>query len=480
LRALDPLAAEVSRVYGRPEDEEPTWPLEREATTGELLTSPASQTQTHLALASRAQPVGVRALARHANKPNLPYRPTADCPPLARTEVTATITTAVSPDCGFATLSGFLNATAQGLTVGMYDFTSAPILSLFKADAHDLQMVLDNPAPNDTRDQTDWQTVQDLDSSLGANAKIVRALTRSDPFVDVWSFPYAYHIKVIVRDGTAFWLSSGNLNNSNEPAPGHAKTKEDRDWHVVVEHPGLTGVFAAYLDFDYTTAQDHQNPDPDEIQRAIDDAHAKRQQQADPAGHRVHSEMGIAAAPAPAPPVGPQRFENLQLAITPLLTPDTLTPGGDDGQYLSQVLTLIQNATHSIYIQLQYIEASKGGDAYSSLLEALARRIADGLDVRLIVSADYAEKWGEKMKDGDSVDLTANIRTQPSVHNKGFVVDSKIVIVSSQNFSPAGVTQNRDAGVLMESQDIAGYFAPIFAADWDRSRDLTVRAAAAR
>jgi hypothetical protein len=41
------------------------------------------------------------------------------------------------------------------------------------------------------------------------------------------------------------------------------------------------------------------------------------------------------------------------------------------------------------------------------------------------------------MKD-EGVDLTANIHTYPNVHNKGFVIDGKTVVVSSQNFSPAG------------------------------------------
>jgi hypothetical protein len=40
------------------------------------------------------------------------------------------------------------------------------------------------------------------------------ALTRTDPDATAWIFPTAYHIKVAVRDRTAFWLSSGNWNNS--------------------------------------------------------------------------------------------------------------------------------------------------------------------------------------------------------------------------------------------------------------------------
>src|SRR5215831_8327930 len=49
LRAADPLAAEISQTYRRPEQAEPEWPLERELPSGELLTSPNSETQKKLA-----------------------------------------------------------------------------------------------------------------------------------------------------------------------------------------------------------------------------------------------------------------------------------------------------------------------------------------------------------------------------------------------------------------------------------------------
>jgi phosphatidylserine/phosphatidylglycerophosphate/cardiolipin synthase-like enzyme len=150
--------------------------------------------------------------------------------------------------------------------------------------------------------------------------------------------------------------------------------------------------------------------------------------------------------------------------ITPLLTPDTL-PGSTSGQYLSNIIRLIKSAQEKLYIQLQYIESSKGSGPYDTLLQAIADRVRAGVDVRLIEDLRFGEKWAEKMK-SIGVDLTANIALQQSVHNKGFVVDSRIVVVSSQNFSPAGVQTNRDAGLIIENQKIAQYFEQVFLSDW--------------
>jgi phosphatidylserine/phosphatidylglycerophosphate/cardiolipin synthase-like enzyme len=474
LRAIDPLAATISQTYRRPEQAEPEWPLEREVPSGELLTSVRSETKKKLAAQTNAQPISARTLAAHQHKPQLEYDPVG-CPPLEPIDVTARVTTAVSPDAGLVTLSKFLSGTNSSLIIGMYDFTSATILGDFKDDlagSKTLQMVLDDPAPNDTRDQTDWETVQDLKQALGGRAHTVWALTRSDHFAAQWLFPYAYHIKVIVRDNSAVWLSSGNLNNSNEPNPSHPPTKEDRDWHVIIEDANLARIFVSYLDFDYRTAAANQLSNQPAIEKAIEDARAKRARQANPTPPRQQKKTSKGRAGASSP-VPAKVFNDLTLRVTPLLTPDKLP--NKAGQYVSNIINLIKGAQSSIHIELQYIEASKGdGSPYDELLQTIADQVAANKDVKLIVNADYAEKWGEKMKD-EGVDLTANIRTFPNVHNKGFVIDGKTVVVSSQNFSPAGVSDNRDAGLILESQDIAQYFGPIFDADWSEARSLVVQ-----
>jgi phosphatidylserine/phosphatidylglycerophosphate/cardiolipin synthase-like enzyme len=329
-------------------------------------------------------------------------------------------------------------------------------------------MVLDNPAPNPTRDQTDSQTVSALESALKARAQLARALTKSDTFASAWMFPSAYHIKVIVRDTAALWLSSGNLNNSNLPDPATPPKTEDRDWHIVVEDPGLAGLFAAYLNQDFASAKAHQaaaapadgtapTAAAATLRDAIADASAKLAAETNPV---------IPRSPTPRAAVtAAQVFTNVAVKITPLLTPDTLPSDPNQGQYLATMVKLIGTARKSLYVQLQYIESSPTTGDYNQLLQAIAGRVAAGVDVRLIESLEYGEKWAEKMKAG-GVDLTANISLQPNVHNKGFVIDSNVVVVSSQNFSPEGVRLNRDAGLIIESAPIAQYFEKVFLSDW--------------
>lgn len=476
LRARDPASAELVQTYGRPEDKDPTWPYEREVPGGRLLDNAKSNTQKALQTHLAHQPATSEALRSQAAKQHVDYQPPRGVV-LGPVDTQATIIAHVSPDAGLATLQTFLRDTQKSLVVGMYDFTSGVILRTFEdvlVGKKTLQMVLDNPAPNPTRDQTDTQTVEQLDKALGSRAEIVRALDRPDVFASAWMFPYAYHIKVMVRDGNAVWLSSGNLNNSNQPDLSAPPKTEDRDWHVIIEEPKLAGLFLAFLNQDYASAKQYQAKAAASLplERAVADAEAKLADDANPPS------PATGTRPPKSRYVPAKTFSNVDVTITPLFTPDKLPGSASAGQYLTNILKLVNSAEKTLYIQLQYIEASSGSGNYDTLLRAIAGRVAAGVDVRLIESAEYGTKWVEKMK-AAGVDLTANIRLQSNVHNKGFVVDSTQVVVSSQNFSPAGVEENRDAGVILDSPEIAGYFEKIFLADWeDRTKPSVAPAAA--
>ena len=462
LRAHDPAAARLTQAFGRPEDVDPDWPLERELPSGRLLTDESSRHQQALERHAAHQPTVMKTMSAQLNRPQIPYVAPAG-PPLTPLQTTTTITAHVSPDAGFTQLSSFLDQTQKSLAIGMYDFTSGPILAAFKqvlTAPKTLQMVLDNPPLNGTANQSDSETVTELRNALGKRAAIARALTRGDHFAADWIFPAAYHIKVIVRDGTAIWLSSGNLNNSNQPDPAlPAPRTEDRDWHVIIEDQHLAKLFTAYLDQDYRSAAAHQaTPDP-VVTEALSVANAKLAAERNPAPAPIP-----AAARKTTSRFAPQIFKGITVTITPLLTPDPGPPPAA-GEYLTKMTALIRSARKTLYVQLQYIEASASAD-YQALLEAIANRVAAGVDVRLIESSEYGEKWAEKMKQV-GVDLTAHIALQGSVHNKGFVIDSSTVVVSSQNFSPEGVRQNRDAGVIIESPAVARYFEQVFLADWN-------------
>ena len=373
----------------------------------------------------------------------------------------------VSPDAGWPTLENFISGTRSHLKVSMYDFTSEHVLKLFetKLSGAKMQITLDDPPKNPTADQTDPQTVQALKGALAAKFASSWALVRSSPEADSWMFPTAYHIKVMVRDSDTVWLSSGNLNNSNQPeidpignprASDQKTAKQsDRDWHVVIESPELAKTFEAYLDNDFQQATLHA------ASKVLAATAAKKNPPTPKLSSLEQGVIGNFAFVAP-------KSINEQVTITPLLTPDT-------GVYQGAMLDLINSVQHSLYIQLQYIHpTSTSSDAkFTDLIDAVAAKINAGKDVRIILSQFQLPKGGLEALQAAGVNLN-NVKIQNKIHNKGFVFDHKKVVVSSMNWSGEGVLDNRDAGVIIDNATAAEYYEKIFLDDWNNHAEQKI------
>ncbi|MCC6316404.1 MAG: hypothetical protein IT361_01840 [Gemmatimonadaceae bacterium] len=459
LRQRDPAKHALMRSYSRSVDAEHDYPYERDVKTGKLV-------------AAQHPPVHA-ALAHQASKPEIAYTPASA--PLRAVSRRMTLLVCASPDAGFTVLQRFLVATRQRLTVGMYDFTSARLLdtvtSTLRGGRKQLTMVLDHPILDPVANQTDEDTIAAIHKASGS-ARTAWALSRPDPRATKWIFPYAYHIKVAVRDGAACWLSSGNWNVSNQPDLASKKTIDgslasaDRDWHVVMMDPGMARLFEAYLQHDFEVASAAQAPRNAAVQHSITVAtKALRKEQA-----AARAKPVVTTSKVPFTLGRPRTFTNVPLRLQPLLTPDH---GKQTSMYVENVLALIRSAKKTLYVQMQYINPSlKPEDKdFMLLIAGLRQALERHVDVRIICS-QYQEPHLEAMY---LQGLSGVLRIQQRVHNKGIVVDSRTVMVSSQNWSAAGTLRNRDAGVIIEHAGIARYFEAIFLQDWaSRSEPASV------
>jgi phosphatidylserine/phosphatidylglycerophosphate/cardiolipin synthase-like enzyme len=175
-------------------------------------------------------------------------------------------------------------------------------------------------------------------------------------------------------------------------------------------------------------------------------------------------DMGTLAARTPKSFFPAQEMTG-QFKVKPLLTPD---------DYRKPILDLIKSAKRTFFMQTQYIHTIDpkqdgpppfGGPKHMDLITAVADLIRAGVDVRIITSEYQDHGWIEKLQDA-GVDAVEHLRIQARVHNKGIVVDSSTVVVSSQNWSSEGTGANRDAGLIIYNSEAARYFEGIFLHDW--------------
>lgn len=366
----------------------------------------------------------------------------------------------VGPDAGSQMLREFLGATEGRLTVGMYEFTAPEIVRAVTAAVGaegELRMVLQKGEHigrgTKKDDQPDEQTVAELSEQMGSR------------FDNQWAsigagriFPWAYHIKVAVRDGQAVWLSSGSWQSSNQPPFDRRQPDQtseapnlisdyNREWHVILNDEGISGQFEKHILQD---AQDARQA----LEAAMD---------ADPvvwidslAEHMMVQEA--AETPRYFPPLAFNRI----ISVGPLLTPDN---------YPDHALELIRSAKKRILFQNQSFNIAVNRDErFTELLDAMKEKQAEIEDVRIIIRGEFAREQVEKMKSYGFDVSPDKVRLQNRCHAKTLIVDDRRVLIGSHNFTDSGTTANRDASLLFDDRRIAEYCSEIYEYDWERSR----------
>jgi hypothetical protein len=391
------------------------------------------------------------------------YEP-LDPPKLPLVDETMDVTICVSPEAGWQELERFLAGTEERLTVAMYQFTAPHIFAAVKQAVEPagrrfelvLHPVPEKPAASgvkahDLKEQD--QVLKPLRDDLGNRFQFSWATLKTKAHPDgLWAS--AYHIKVAVRDGKTFWLSSGNWQSSNQPdvhpwdkgarLPAGFQRKYNRDYHAVITNDKLAAAYETYIQRDYelTSAQGEAQP------FAMPDLFIPEEEPEEP-------------EPFAAPP---QLFKplvlNRRIKVQPLLTPDN---------YAKNALDLIKSAKKSVWFQNQYINFRGTGEDFAEfrlLVTALKDQIDAGRDVRIIC---------RDMMKQESVDVLTALgfprevmRFQPACHNKTIIIDGKVVMFGSHNWSNEGVSTNRDASLIFFDEEIAKYLAQVYDYDWKR------------
>lgn len=358
----------------------------------------------------------------------------------------------VSPDAGWPCLQAFLAETRDRLVIGMYDFGAKHILEaiLAKPDLNEIVLVMQSGESLGTGTKKD-----DL-----PDAEVARLL--HDQFADRFHFGWvklgpkngwvanSYHIKVVVQDSQAFWLSSGNWQSSNQPLGNLASDKAfsylneyNREWNAIVYHEGLAKTFEAYLRNDLK-----KGSTPDFTEKLVDLPNI-----AVPVAEIRQRSHGPNLRYFPALEL------DEQVRVTPLLTPDN---------YFDAAIELIKSAKHEILLQNQTFNAPREHQGKLTelvrLIQEKQRSIPVRIIFRLLMASDARRNLEALVEMGFD---SENLRVQKNLHTKGIIVDGQKVLLGSQNISETGISINRDASLLFEHEGIASYFKEIFEHDWN-------------
>lgn len=412
----------------------------------------------------------------------LPYAPPPSAPPNADIPAVTgpmKVTLHISPDAGWPTLKSFLEGSRpqnSAMVTTMYEFTEPYIVEALLKGVKDhngeLHLILDPGANRSGDTLTKDQIVDRLRTELGDKFHFEWAAVPERGRTTNGYFPSAYHIKVSVRDKSAFWLSSGNWKSSNQPdddvgamddkAKKRFLARHNREWHVVIENAELATVFDTYIRWDIREAaavqSEHQEVAP------VPQADMVPQMEGVPGALADLADQPFLASLVPLPtavrifPPRTLEFDATKpLTVKPLLTPDN---------YVANVLTLLKRARTRLWFQNQSFSLSRNNPQYAELLDTLRMHMGNpAIDVRVIIRADYLKPTDVSNIKAAGFDLS-KIHVQNGCHNKGILIDSDTVVVGSHNWTGAGTTENRDASLIFHNTQIMDYYEEIFDYDW--------------
>ena len=365
-------------------------------------------------------------------------------------KVDGTIIAYASPDSTWVVARRLMREARKSILVGTYDFTATYVADLLAAAVGrgvKVELMLDLDG------RSGELPVFDTLAAAGVKTHPAPACGPGHNHV----FP-SCHEKVTVIDGEWTFVQSGNYTensippNDPDPASGIKHVPGNRDMGLAIKSKPLATFFTKLLKADIKRATTGFVPE------GLVDVFEPETVMFD-------------TAPSLAPVVVPEKtFETpASLKVQAVVSPDN---------YVAVAEPLLRGATTSIDIEQQYIRPKQ--PQVLRLLKAIddARAANPGLKVRIILAAPHGGADAAQLR--KELDLLAEehgLAFGPQVrllnkkffvhcHNKLIVVDGKRVLVGSQNWSDFGVSKNREAGILLAHEGIAGYFSGLLDFDW--------------
>lgn len=372
--------------------------------------------------------------------PVLPIVPSSDA-----TEIVA----AVSPDSSYRLVKAAIDAATETIDLYIYNVSADHLIALLQAA---LARNVSIRIMYDTHD-TRGEEAAKLASLVGVELRTAPSSGRRKVFT-------VCHQKFAVIDRRTVLLGSANWAISSIPkieAVGGFK-KGNREWLLTIRSQALAEWFGRLFQTDWDIPA-LPGPESIGVPDIFDQPNVLVPMSLADIPDEVFDLHTFQPGVAGAPPI----------EIVPIISPQN---------YIETILQLIESATTSVAIQQQYI-LDRGG-ATKRILDALAAR-KDDLEIRAIVSPAFrkvgaSDSWEQTVASFDSRGLkdrlrAMNLKFYTHCHNKGVIFDRQKAVVSSTNWSDNSIERAREAGVVVDSPAVAGYFASVFDFDWDNAWD---------
>jgi phosphatidylserine/phosphatidylglycerophosphate/cardiolipin synthase-like enzyme len=347
------------------------------------------------------------------------------------------VTTFVSPDYSNETLTHFLRSAKESIYVEIYQFTSPGMLSLIHEvyaanPSLDIKVLISENVVSEGEYNT--YTAWDL-TQLGIP---VRWTSNTFTFS---------HQKFVIIDNHTTIVQAGNWAKPSIPlndwqsgsSMGFTQKNYDgnREFNIAMTDTVVTQYYRNVFDNDWGIGSDY-NEVTDGTGTPLDWGTLSTSYYP-----RVFNYTGQFSGP---------------MNVTPVLSPDTS---------LEAMLWVINSAQATLDIEIPYV--SNSSTVVREVLDALVAARHRGVSVRIIMSPppknDNEEVSLAFAKENIPV-IWMDSRFFASLHNKAFIADGRVVLICSINWSEESISENREAGVIIEHDGVGAWYQAVFDYDW--------------
>ncbi len=370
--------------------------------------------------------------------------------PLQTIASTGEITTFVSPDNSYDAITRELRNAQHSIDMNMYEFTN-PFLYQELLDALKRNVtvrIFMEGSPIGGIDDREGFILGDL----AAHGGLIRFIVSDDEnHVNVrYQFD---HAKYLLIDNETVIVESCNWAKTGVPKN---PTYGNREWGIVVRNKEVATTFLKVFQDDWDPL--HTDSCPIEAMNLTFYPDFTLDYEVPTGSYLPQFDAKTITGPC---------------TITPVFSPDTSE---------QVLLDAIDAATSTIYVQQLYIYRD-WGETTSPLVEHLVNKSLEGVDVQVIL--DYQTDYEEtitKLDETKEFLETYGVRVKfissewspfSTIHNKGMIIDNTTVLISSINWNEQSVRKNREAGLLVNSEEVATYYATVFLSDWNLEASKT-------
>jgi cardiolipin synthase len=364
--------------------------------------------------------------------------------PIQTIASTGEITTFVSPDNSYEAIVNELRNAHNSIDMNMYEFTN-PFLYKELVDALKRNVTVRlfmEGAPIGGIDDREKYIL----SSLAANGGLIRFIV-SDQERQVNARYQFDHAKYLLIDNETVIVESCNWAKTGVPKN---PTYGNREWGIIIRDKEVAANF-------YQVFQEDWNP------QHADSYPIQAMNFTTPSGFFLDYETPTGSY---IPQFSAQTITGPSI-VTPVFSPDNSEQA---------ILEAIDSATTTIYVQQLYIYKD-WEETLSPFVEHLVNKSQQGVIVQVILdynlnyegtiavlneTRQFMEGYGIQVKF-----ISSEWSPFTTVHNKGMIIDNTTVLISSINWNEQSVRKNREAGILLENQEAATYYATVFLSDWN-------------